>query len=527
MRSCGAARRPADALADLPLAHVLFVVWEDPLITIGQNTFIADALRWAGAESVICRSELAADELRGSGAPAAGLHRFHEQPSGASGELLADLRSRPDWKGLQAVEMGHVVNVSDEIARPSPGLVDAIEELARDVHPEAFSIRAANSAPDSKMESARHLRDIARLPRGASCLRPLTPRRVLGICLLLLAVLFVAVVLSLRMGAYPISVRDIVATLFNGALGRRDQIPSEFWLVVFGLRLPRIVLGILVGAALSTSGAGFQALLRNPLADPYVLGVSSGAALGAILSLIVAPLTPGLIQLAAFAGATATITAVYFLGRRDGQLDSTTLLLAGIISASFLSAVIMFLMTTLSGRDLRGMAFWLMGDLSSPPAVDLRWLYLLLLIAAGSIYTTSSDLNLILTGEHEARHLGVDVTRVKLVVYVSASLLTGLAVSVSGAIGYVGLLVPHVMRMLFRHRLPAADSDVGDWRRDRHRAGGYAGAHDCGAHGIAGRRDDGDGRRAGVHLFDAAEACGERHGTNRRLSRREHAQRPA
>jgi iron complex transport system permease protein len=125
------------------------------------------------------------------------------------------------------------------------------------------------------------------------------------------------------------------------------------------------------------------------------------------------------------------------------------LLLAGIVTASFLSAVIMFLMTILSSRDLRGMAFWLMGDLSSAPAVDLRWLYLLLIVAVGSIYTTSSDLNLILTGEQEASHLGVNVRRVKFVVYVGASLLTGLAVSVSGAIGYVGLLVPHVMRMLF------------------------------------------------------------------------------
>ncbi len=280
-------------------------------------------------------------------------------------------------------------------------------------------------------------------------MRPLTPRRVFNICALLLGVLFVLVVISLRMGAYPIAVRDILMTLINGALGRRDQIPSEFSLVVFGLRLPRIALGILVGAALSTAGAGFQALLRNPLADPYVLGVSSGAALGAIVSLIVLPFTPGAVQVAAFAGAAATIGAVYFLGRRGGQLDSATLLLAGIVTASFLSAVIMFLMTILSSRDLRGMAFWLMGDLSSAPAVDLRWLYLLLIVAVGSIYTTSSDLNLILTGEQEASHLGVNVRRVKFVVYVGASLLTGLAVSVSGAIGYVGLLVPHVMRMLF------------------------------------------------------------------------------
>jgi len=288
---------------------------------------------------------------------------------------------------------------------------------------------------------------------GVRVVRPLTSRRVAMICLGLGLVLFAAVVISLRMGAYPISVRDIVITLFQGALGRWDDIPSEFRLVVFGLRLPRIALGILVGASLATSGAGFQALLRNPLADPYVLGVSSGAALGAILSLIAAPHAPGLIQIAALVGALATIAAVYFLGRRGGQLDSATLLLGGIITASFLSAVIMFLMTLLSTRDLRGMAFWLMGDLQmTMPTHPLPWfvaLFTVFAIAAGAIYGASSDLNLILTGEQEARHLGVNVGLVKIVVYVAASVLTGLAVSVSGAIGYVGLLVPHLMRMLF------------------------------------------------------------------------------
>ncbi len=234
------------------------------------------------------------------------------------------------------------------------------------------------------------------------------------------------------------------------ALGQRGQLSTEYRLIVFELRLPRILLGILVGAALSVAGAGFQALLRNPLADPYVLGVSSGAALGAILSLIASPHVPLVTPLAAFAGAGLTIAAVYFLGRREGQLDSGTLLLAGIVTASFLSAVIMFLMTTLAGRDLRGMAFWLMGDLSTPLLPGLRWIFVVgLLAATAAIYTTAADLNLLLTGEREALHLGVHVTRVKLVVYIAASVLTGLAVSVSGAIGYVGLLVPHLMRLLF------------------------------------------------------------------------------
>jgi len=287
-------------------------------------------------------------------------------------------------------------------------------------------------------------------------MRPVTLRRVLGTCSALAAVLLVVVVLALKLGAVPISVTDLALSLGRLAIGRSDQLPSEYSVIVFGLRWPRIVLGILVGAALSVAGTGFQALLRNPLADPYVLGVSSGAALGAIISLIASPQFPLVTPLAAFLGAALTIAAVYMLGQRAGQLDSGTLLLAGIISASFLSAVIMFLMTTLAGRDLRGMAFWLMGDLSTPLPAGLRWIFLAgLLGAVAAIYTTAADLNLLIAGEREALHLGVDVTRVKLVVYISASVLTGLAVSVSGAIGYVGLLVPHVMRLLFGsdHRL--------------------------------------------------------------------------
>jgi iron complex transport system permease protein len=281
--------------------------------------------------------------------------------------------------------------------------------------------------------------------------RRVTLRRVLWICAALSLALMGAVLLALRLGAVPFSLADLGQNLLWLATGRPTS--SDFRLIMLDIRLPRILLGILVGAALSVAGAAFQALLRNPLADPYVLGVSSGAALGAILALLALPMYPFATPLAAFAGATATIAAVYMLGRREGQLDSSTLLLAGIISASFLSAIIMFLMTTLASRDLRGIAFWLMGDLSTSATSLPRGLLWVLtagfLVTAGAIFTTASDLNLLLAGESEAMHMGVDVTRVKLVVYVSASLLTGLAVSVSGAIGYVGLLVPHVMRMLF------------------------------------------------------------------------------
>jgi iron complex transport system permease protein len=248
----------------------------------------------------------------------------------------------------------------------------------------------------------------------------------------------------------PFSLGELGENLLWLLTGQFSRVSTDFRLIMVEIRLPRILLGILVGAALSVAGAGFQALLRNPLADPYVLGVSNGAAVGAIIAMLAAPRYPWITPLAAFIGATATIAGVYFLGRREGQLDSGTLLLAGIISASFLSAVIIFLMTTLASRDLRGMAFWLMGDLSTALPRGLLWIFVVCFLAAtGAIYTTASDLNLLLSGEREAMHLGVDVTRVKLVVHISASVLTGLAVSVSGAIGYVGLLVPHVIRMLF------------------------------------------------------------------------------
>ncbi len=281
-------------------------------------------------------------------------------------------------------------------------------------------------------------------------MRPLTLKRLLWTCGALAVVLLACMVLALNLGAVPISVTDLVLNLGRVAIGQSDQLPTEYRLIVFDLRLPRILLGILVGAALSVSGASFQAMLRNPLADPFILGVSSGAAVGSILATLVAPRFTLITPLGAFLGAITTIAAVYFLGRREGELDSTTLLLGGVISASFLSAVVMFLMTALTGRDLRGTVFWLMGDLSTPIQPGLQWIFSVGLLAGiGAIYTTAADLNLLLTGEREAIHLGVDVTRVKLVVYVSASLLTGLAVSASGTIGYVGLLVPHAVRLLF------------------------------------------------------------------------------
>jgi iron complex transport system permease protein len=303
-------------------------------------------------------------------------------------------------------------------------------------------------------------------------MRPLTFQGVLLRCGILAFVLLIVVVIALKLGAVPVSLYGFGLDLLHVLLRKTSELSSNYNLIVYDIRLPRILLAIIVGASLAVAGTAFQALLRNPLADPYVLGVSSGSSLGAILALIVEPhlalplafaalVTP----VGAFLGAAATIAAVYFLGRREGQIDNTMLLLSGIISASFFSAIIMFLITTLSGRgDLRGISFWLMGDLSGALQPTLRWvLGIGFLVATGVIYTTAADLNLLLAGEKEAMHLGVDVRRVQLVVYIAASLLTALAVSVSGTIGYIGLLVPHVMRLIFGsdHRILIPTSAFG------------------------------------------------------------------
>jgi iron complex transport system permease protein len=299
-------------------------------------------------------------------------------------------------------------------------------------------------------------------------MRPLTVQRVFLQCLVLVVILFVAVVIALKFGAVPVSLYALGSDLLRVIFGQSSQISSDYGLIVVNIRLPRILLAIIVGASLSVAGTSFQALLRNPLADPYVLGVSSGAALGAILALIAEPhltLSPALAALltpmGAFLGAAATITAVYFLGQREGRIDSNTLLLGGVITASFLNAVITFLMGTVTSSNTRGMAFWLLGNLSTSFLKSLYWfLGVGFIVAAGAIYTTAADLNLLLAGEKEAMHLGVDVPRVRLVVYIAASFLTGLAVSVSGAVAYVGLIVPHVMRLIFgsdhRTLLPTA-----------------------------------------------------------------------
>ena len=269
-----------------------------------------------------------------------------------------------------------------------------------------------------------------------------TPRNVIMVSAALLLLLALVVLASLTMGAVHLPLRAVWEAL--AARGGH----SEAAVIVLQIRLPRILLAILVGAALSVAGTGLQALLRNPLADPYVLGISSGAAVGAIFALWIGGRLAAASPLAAFAGAMVTMVWVYLLGRSGGRLASYTLILAGVITASFLSAIILFMLTLLSTRDVRGIAFWLMGDLSVTPVSELRILAPAIVLAIAGVYVLAKDLNVLLLGAEEAAHLGVNVVRVELAVYILASFLTGIAVATSGAIGYLGLLVPHLGRML-------------------------------------------------------------------------------
>jgi iron complex transport system permease protein len=269
-----------------------------------------------------------------------------------------------------------------------------------------------------------------------------TRRNVLLILIVLGMALVVVGLGALTLGAVRLSWAQVWAGLLGAPRG------AEAVVIVREIRLPRLLLAILVGAALSVAGTGLQALLRNPLADPYVLGISSGAALGAIVAFWIGGHAAAASPAIAFLGAVVTMTWVYLLGRRAGRLASYTLLLAGVVTAAFLSAIILFVLTLLSSRDVRGTAFWLMGDLSAVTDAQLRLLFPAVILAIAGLYWFAKDLNVLLLGEEEAAHLGVNVTRVETAVYLLTSLLTGLAVSVSGAIGYLGLLVPHLGRML-------------------------------------------------------------------------------
>jgi iron complex transport system permease protein len=255
---------------------------------------------------------------------------------------------------------------------------------------------------------------------------------------------------ALATGSVSIPWQELWAILGGDKTGPNYALVAE-------LRLPRALTAFACGGMLALAGALMQVLLRNPLADPYILGVSGGAAVGALLSLLLGVggvwLTGG-----AFIGALFSMFLVFVLARGGGAWTSTRLLLTGVVVAAGWGAVISLILSLSADTTLRGMIFWLLGDLSQPshPALGLATLGIGLLIALMS----SRELNVLIHGELKARTLGIAVASLHLRLYVLASLLTAVAITVAGNIGFIGLIVPHLVRLIVSHDhrilLPAA-----------------------------------------------------------------------
>ena len=217
--------------------------------------------------------------------------------------------------------------------------------------------------------------------------------------------------------------------------------------IFFDIRLPRVLLAACVGASLAVAGASLQALLRNPLAEPYLLGVSNGAALGTMLAFVFFESFSFARPVLAFAGAGIATFTVYQMARSRAGMNVERLVLSGVIVTTFLSSIIVLLTSLLDAARLRGFTFWLLGDLSQ---ATYDGFYLTLSAATVGTIVLSSQaraLNLMMVGERDALDFGVEVGRVRLIVFGLASLLVGTAVAASGSVGYVGLIVPHLVRL--------------------------------------------------------------------------------
>ena len=222
--------------------------------------------------------------------------------------------------------------------------------------------------------------------------------------------------------------------------------------ILVSVRLPRVVLAALVGAALACSGVVLQAILRNPLADPYILGISSGAGLGVIIAIISGVSwtfwggSP--IAIAAFAGAIITVWLVWYIGHLTGKSQVTNLLLAGVVVNAFFAAVIMFLTSIAKSEQVYSTIFWLMGNITekNPPVL---WVSAICILAGIiSLFSVCYRLNALSFGEQEAQGLGIDINKTKILAFGWAAFITAVAVSLSGLIGFVGLIIPHAVRLV-------------------------------------------------------------------------------
>lgn len=260
---------------------------------------------------------------------------------------------------------------------------------------------------------------------------------------------FALMIAGIVLGTIPLRTADAL----NALLGTGD---STTVAIVRTLRLPRVVMGLLVGAGLAMSGAALQGTLRNPLAEPYLLGVSGGAAVGAVLAFAFGQAAPGFVAIAAFVGATAAVLLAMIVARaaRSTRGDPRTLLMAGVIIGAFANAVIMVILANAPANTIRGALWWMMGSLSDADWPAIRWLALYLVIGGGALVAYAREIDLLALGEEAAAALGINVERSAQRAFLLAALVAAATVAAAGLIGFVGLIVPHIVRALgvSRHR---------------------------------------------------------------------------
>ena len=286
----------------------------------------------------------------------------------------------------------------------------------------------------------------------------LTARRRRWVLFGLLATAVVVIAVSSRFGAVPISVSEMGMVLWQAITSAgQGETAGTASIILLDVRLPRVVMGFVVGAALAGVGVALQALLRNALADPYVLGVSSGAALGTAVAILLGlgGLSVTMLPLWGFAGGLASLALIYRLAQSQGRLPIHSLLLAGVILNAVLSALIMFITSIMEPARSAGLMAWLMGSLTAPGWTGVASIALYVTVGTVLLLYAAPVLNVLTQGEETARSLGIDTERTKKQLFLLTALLTGAVVSVSGMIGFVGMVIPHMVRMAFGsdHRL--------------------------------------------------------------------------
>jgi iron complex transport system permease protein len=278
----------------------------------------------------------------------------------------------------------------------------------------------------------------------------------LVLCTALLALLISSV-------SFPIPVILHILVEHMLGLGWLKNVPNNIDMIIWEIRFPRVLLGMCVGAALSLAGSAFQGLLRNPLADPYTIGVSSGAALGAVAVLFFQITIIGLgeytLPVISILSGFVTLLLVFGVTNLSSrQLSIETIILAGIIVSAFIGAVISLIISLSPREDIGQILYWLMGNIGMRGWTHVTLIFPFLVIGSVMLLLRHRELNALALGESSAQHIGVDVKRSKVWILVGASLLTGAAVAVSGTVGFVGLVIPHIVRLVIgpnhRHVLP-------------------------------------------------------------------------